>query len=219
MKYVSMVAVAFLFLVASCGNDRLEYGEDAGSNTDQNNNTQLNTNPDPNSGYECEVTLQSSERIAVWLETDNGWFEFGPEYTVEECPDGPRYYLGFNPMGIFVVAARHDLEMSSNCAVDMYKINESPAEPLNFWEFEATLNSFWMLPGYWVFDFFPNIEGQAEGLELSASAFICALDLDMLNLGCSGEINPAFFQNEGRVTHATYYEGEWMPILRFGLVR
>lgn len=220
MRYALMTILAVSFVLSGCDNPNLTYEGDAGTNDNQNNNvSDPNPDPNPDPDFECYVELKSSERIAVWLETDEGWTDFGGDYTVEECPTGPKYTLGFNPTSVFVAAAEYDLDMWSNCYVDMHKINEDPAEPLNFWEYSSTINSFWMLPAYWVFEFFPEDESQAEGFELGASTFICGLDLDMLNLGCDGFINPAFFKPVGRVKQATYHEGEWMPILRFGVIR
>lgn len=221
MRRISMVSVVLVaFVFAACHNDRLSVSDnDAGTN--QNNNVNQNDpdpDPDPNDGYEVHCTLKSSDQIAVWLETRGGDWEFGPTYTVEECPDGPAYRLDFNPTGIFLVSASTDLEISCNISVDIYWINGDPEAPWNFWEFEQTLNNLWLLPGYWDFEFFPDNEAQAEGFELGSSAFICAMGLDMLNLGCDGEIEEDFFLYDGPVRNKTYYEGDYMPILRFGLV-
>lgn len=219
MRNVLMTIMVVSFVLSGCSNPSLTAEGDAGTNDNQNNNV-TNPDPDPDSDWQCNIVLKSSQRIAVWLETESGWFKFGPEKTLDDCPTGPEYSLGFNPLGIFAVAAEHDLDMiTDGCMVDMRKIEENPAAPFNYWEFESTLNSFWLLPPYWVFDFFPQDESRAEGFELSASAFICALDLDMLNLGCDGHIDDAFFKPEGIVTHDKYFEGNWMPILRFGVVR
>ncbi len=220
MRYALMTILAVSFVLSGCDNPDLTYEGDAGTNDNQNTNVS-DPDPDPNPDpWECNIELKSSERIAVWLETDDGWFEFGPDFTVEECPTGPKYTLGFNPLGIFVVSAEVDLEITSSCFVDMYKIDEDPAALYNFWEFESTLNSFWTLPSYWIYEFFPQDMSRAEGFELSASAFICSLNLDMLNLGCGEHfVNNNFFVSEGSVVHDKYYEGDWMPILRFGVVR
>jgi len=40
----------------------------------------------------------------------------------------------------------------------------------------------------------------------------------MTNLGCDGHIPREFFLHEGTIRQASYTEGDYMPILRFGLV-
>lgn len=220
MNRISMIAViAMAFVLGACGNPRLSASgdtSDAGQNNNVNNNDNQ-TDPDP---YAVTCTLKSSEEIAVWLETADGHWEFGPAYTVEECPEGPTYRLDFNPTGVFLVSASNDLDIVCNEAVDLHWIDGDPeAFPYSFWDFEQTLNNLWLLPGYWEFEFFPETEGQAEGFELGTSAFICALGLDMLNLGCDGEIEEEFFLYDGTVYQAYYEEGEYMPIVRWGLVQ
>jgi hypothetical protein len=219
MTRISMIALVLAaFVFGACSNPRLTAsGEDPDAG--QNNNTvQPDPDPDLDPDYSVTCTLKSSDKVAVWLETAGGYWVFGKTYTVEQCPDGPKYKLDFNPTGIFVVSGSNDLEISCNKYVNLYWIDGDPAQSHNFWDFEQTLNNIWFLPGYWEFNFFPDSEGQAEGFELAASAFICALGLDMLNLGCDGHIPREFFLHDGEVTHATYTEGSYMPILRFGLV-
>ncbi|MFC1600229.1 hypothetical protein ACFL3T_04340 [Patescibacteria group bacterium] len=224
MTRISMIALILAaFVFGACSNPRLSASgdQDAGS---QNNNVNNNVNPDPDpdpdpdSPYAVRIMLESSDQLAVWLETQDGEWVFGPNYTAVDCPDGPKYLLECNPTCVFTVAAGTDLKMSSNVDVKMHYIDPNPANSLNFWDFEQTLNNLWLLLGYWEFNFFPDSEAQAEGFELGTSAFICALELDMLNLGCSGEIERDFFLHDGTVREATYTEGDYMPIVMFGLV-
>lgn len=223
---MTMIALTVLaFALNACDNDRLTAsGEQPDAGQNQNNNVNQTPDPDPDPdpqpdpGYSVTCTIKSSDRVAVWLETADGHWEFGPAYTVEECPEGPAYRLDFNPTGIFVASGSNDMQITCNTDAQLYKIVGDPAQPYNFWDFSQTLNNLWLLPGYWEFNFFPEDEGQAEGFELAASAFICALDLNMTNLGCDGHIPREFFLHEGTIRQASYTEGDYMPILRFGLV-
>lgn len=216
MKQFTVLMAVFAFTVVGCSNDHLTADQNNNDNTITNNN---DNNDNTVTTDQVVIKLRSTQEIAVWAQVRTGDEFFGRALDREECGGDPGYEIKLGGPVVFLASARGDLSMTANTAVSLYQIPQDPGLAWNFWDFQVVMKNLWLLPAYWDVQRFPLTMSEAEGMKYSVSSLVCGLNLEMINLGCANVVPSEFFRSKGKVTSASFTQGEWDDsVLLFGFV-